>query len=194
MKVLFIGNSYTYYNDLPGEFAKICAENGVSAETEMIAAGGYTLAHHASPGNDCGRRVREIAEKGESFDFIVVQEQSVRPAESPEAFYKSLSDFIVLLRGTGAQFVLYETWGRADGSETLTSHGWTHEEMQARLFASYSQAARENGCLLAPCGESFSQAYRRGEEVFVADGSHPSPLGTHIAAREIFNAVAMGAK
>ncbi|MBR4799358.1 MAG: SGNH/GDSL hydrolase family protein, partial [Clostridia bacterium] len=112
-----------------------------------------------------------------------------RPAESPQTFYKSLGELLELIRANGATPVLYETWGRAEGSETLTSRGWTHEIMQEKLYAAYKHAAEEYGTLLAPAGERFHEAYTAGEPVFAEDGSHPSPLGSRIAAEAICEAI-----
>ena len=43
MKILFIGNSYTYFNDMPGLFEKECEKNGVTADVDSVTAGGYRL-------------------------------------------------------------------------------------------------------------------------------------------------------
>jgi len=186
--VIFIGNSYTYYNDLPSLFAAVCAERGISVQTELIAAGGYTLAHFVSESNEYGIKLREKLAKT-AYDYAVIQEQSVRPAESPKTFYNSLGELLELIRANGATPVLYETWGRADGSDTLLSRGWTHEDMQEKLYAAYKHAAEEYGTLLALAGERFHEAYRKGEEVFAPDGSHPSPVGSRIAAEAICEAI-----
>ena len=47
MKVLFIGNSHTYFNDMPHLFSDMCRKAG-EAETDvtMIAYSGRTLAWH----------------------------------------------------------------------------------------------------------------------------------------------------
>ena len=47
-RVLFIGNSYTFVNELPGMFAKLAGSAGVNVATTMVAEGGATLADHAS--------------------------------------------------------------------------------------------------------------------------------------------------
>ena len=187
-KVIFIGNSYTYCNDLPSLFATVCAEHGISVQTELIAAGGYTLAHYVSESNEFGIKLREKLAQT-AYDYAVIQEQSVRPAESPQTFYKSLGELLELIRANGASPVLYETWGRAEGSEALTSRGWTHAEMQEKLYSAYKHAAEEYGALLAPAGERFHEAYLAGEPVFAEDGSHPSPLGSRIAAEAVCQAI-----
>lgn len=187
MRVLFVGNSYTYYNDLPEVFRQICARNGVAAEVDAVTAGGYTLAHFVSENNPYGILLREKCVS--SYDFAVIQEQSVRPALSPQTFYKYLRLLLPLIRKTGAVPVLYETWGRADGAQVLIDRGWTHETMQSKLRSAYEHAGREHGIPVAHAGDRFSEAYRAGKCVFDPDGSHPSPEGTRIAAEELFRTI-----
>lgn len=189
IRVLFIGNSYTYCNDLPSIFQTMCVEKGITAFVDSVTAGGYTLAHFVSETNEYGIKARGLL-KSKKYDYVVLQEQSVRPASNPETFYKSLRELLPLIAENGATPVLYETWGRADGSETLASNGWTHEEMQEKLREAYETAAEEYGTLLALAGERFHKAYRGGEEVFAQDGSHPSPLGSRICAQAIFETIA----
>ena len=185
MRVLFIGNSYTYFNDLPALFKEICEKNGYEVETDSVTAGGYTLAHFVSQNNEYGIRAQELL-KTVKYDYVVLQEQSVRPAEHPETFYKSVGELAALVRENGAKTVLYETWARADGSETLAALGWDRETMQEKLKKSYETAAEENGAILVYAGERFSDAYKAGEPVYDPDGSHPSPTGTKIVAEEFF--------
>ena len=184
MKILFVGNSYTYFNDLPEVVRNICVASGVDTEIDAVTAGGYTLAHFVSESNPYGRQLREKCASN-AYDFAVLQEQSTRPAVSPKTFYKYLRLLLPVIQATGAKPVLYETWGRADGAPVLTCHHWTHEQMQQKLRTAYETAAAEHGIAVAHAGDRFSEAYRAGEAVFDPDGSHPSPAGTQIAAREI---------
>ena len=72
--VLFIGNSYTHFNDMPGIVETIGDANGVSIATEMIAPGGAFLHEHRANPN-----VINALQSGE-FDIVVFQEQSVAPS------------------------------------------------------------------------------------------------------------------
>ena len=48
VRVLFIGNSLTFYNDLPGTFAELALSGGFEVEVGLAAQGGWTLADHAA--------------------------------------------------------------------------------------------------------------------------------------------------
>ena len=185
MRVLFIGNSYTYFNDLPALFKDICKKNGYEVETDSVTAGGYTLGQYLLPDNEYGIKARGLLES-EKYDYVILQEQSVRPASEPEEFYSAVRELSKLIKKNGATPVLYETWARADGSETLAALGWNRETMQEKLKKSYETAAEENGAILVYAGERFSDAYKAGEPVYDPDGSHPSPTGTKIVAEEFF--------
>ena len=189
VKVLFIGNSYTYFNDMPETFAGICRERGIDCEADSVTAGGYTLADFLSDGDEYGERAKALLSE-KRYDFVVLQEQSVRPAAEPEAFLSSVRDIIHFIRQNGARPVFYETWGRADGSHALVSLGWTHEIMQDKLRDAYEAAAAEHGALLVRAGERFHEAYRRGEPVFDPDGSHPSEYGSRLVAEAFADALA----
>ncbi|MCR5694403.1 MAG: SGNH/GDSL hydrolase family protein [Clostridia bacterium] len=186
MKVLFIGNSYTFYNDMPGIFRSICEANGVKAEVLSVTCGGYTIAHYVSDDNEYGRRAKELL-RDQKFDYVVLQEQSVRPAKNPETFYKSVREFIPYIIKNGARPVLYQTWGRPDGTQVLTDNSWTHEEMQDLLKKAYVTAANENNAILVPAGDRLHEAYRAGVDVYCDDGGHPSPEGSRIIAQAFYD-------
>ena len=185
MKILFIGNSYTFYNDMPGLFASLCRENGAFAEVMSVTCGGYTLAHYVSNENEYGRRAKELL-KEHKFDYVVLQEQSVRPAKNPETFLKSAREFMPYIKENGAKPVFYETWGRPDGTGVLADNNWTHEEMHMLLKESYERAAAEHGAILVYAGDRLSEAYRKGLDTFCDDGGHPTYLGSQIIANAFY--------
>ena len=73
-RVLFVGNSYTYVNDLPTTFAQLAVAGGHKLETGMVANGGETLAQHAT----AAETLDKIA--AAPWSFVVLQEQSETPA------------------------------------------------------------------------------------------------------------------
>ncbi len=185
MKVLFIGNSYTYYNDMPDLFASLCKENGFEAFVISVTCGGYSLAHYVSDDNEYGRRAKQLL-SDYAFDYVVLQEQSVRPAKNPETFFKSAGELMPYIRNNGAAPVFYQTWGRPDNTGILIENNWTHEEMQALLKDSYEKAASLYGAILVHAGDRISGAYRKGLDVFCDDGGHPTPLSSKIIANEFY--------
>lgn len=185
-RILFIGNSYTYYNDMPSIFASVCRENGLRVNAESVTSGGYYLSQFLDPCDEYGAQAAKKL-SGTNYDYVVMQEQSLLPASDPEEFLKSAAALAKKVRENGAIPVFYETWGRRDGHETLVEEGWTHEQMQDRLRAAYGSAAEASGGILVCAGDRMSEAYRAGEDVFDADGSHPSETGSRVIAGEFYN-------
>ena len=193
-RVLFIGNSYTYYNDMPAIFGRVCAENGVAAEVESVTDGGYYLEYFLSPDDPKGAEALEKL-AGKRYDFVVMQEQSLRPAAEPEVFLADARALCALVRKNGATPVFYETWAYRGDNPALALNGFDHDGMQKALFEAYRKAAAENGAILVRAGDRFSEAYKVGEDVFDPDGSHPSAKGSELIARTVFETLfARGAK
>ena len=185
MRFLFIGNSYTYYNDMPEIFRRICLENGIEAEVDSVTSGGYFLEFFLSPDDALGIEARSDL-SGERYDFVVIQEQSLRPAAEPEIFLRDARELCALVRKNGATPVFYETWAYHEKNNALDAYGWTHEQMQSLLRAAYEKAAAENDAIIVYAGDRLSEAYRAFEDVFDEDGSHPSAKGTELVARVFF--------
>src|SRR5438034_11816170 len=73
-RVLFIGNSYTYVNDLPAMFAGLAQSGGHRVETGMVAVGGSTLGEHAASVATAAKLTSA------RWDLVVLQEQSQIPS------------------------------------------------------------------------------------------------------------------
>lgn len=187
MKILFIGNSYTYYNQMPETlFAPIVQAAGHEAEVISITEGGRYLDW---PGATAERIDAALAEN--AYDYVVIQEQSTCPAEDPERFWEAARALTEKIYMNGAKPVFYCTWGRRDTSPTLEEKGWTHESMTALLEASYTKIAEETGALIARVGAAFTDVYRNHPEIelYDPDSTHPSAAGSFLAALVIYAAV-----
>ena len=182
-RILFIGNSYTYFNDMPQIFARICKENGKDVIADSVTCGGYTLEQFLSEEDEYGARMRKMLSEG-GCDYAVMQEQSVRPVTQTDIFLDSVVKLADIIRSCGAEPVLYQTWARAEGSETLTELGLSREQMQTQLRLAYEKAAAKTGAKLVYAGDRVSEAYKNGEDVICEDKSHPTQKGSEIIAAE----------
>jgi lysophospholipase L1-like esterase len=61
--------------------------------------------------------------------------------------------------------------------------------MQKRTHDAYEQGGRENDALVVYAGDRMHEAYRRGEEMYAEDGSHPSPAASRIIAEAFADAL-----
>jgi hypothetical protein len=177
-RVLFIGNSYTSVNDLPGTFARLAASGGHHVETAMIAPGGAFLSDElANP--DVGAAIAATR-----WTAVVLQEQSERPANPSEvasAFVPAVSELATMAVRDGARPLLLETWAHRDGWSDL---GLDYTAMQAAIDQAYAKASRQTGSAVIPVGEAWQRALAAGlpTPLWQADGSHPSAAGTYLAA------------
>ena len=183
MRILFIGNSHTYFNDLPGVFRAICRDRGRDVETDSVTKGGYTFAHFLSEKNETGRQVRARL-AGPRYDYVVLQEQTVYPITAPHTFRRGAARLCELVRENGAVPVLYATWAYQKDGKQLQKFGIDYDEMYRKMHEAYAEAAEKNHTLLADVGSAFYEKTET-ENLFNDDGSHPNEAGSNLAAETI---------
>lgn len=170
MRVLFIGNSFTARNDVPGLVAWMARARGVVMETRLISRGGASLRMHWNK----GEAAAAIRDGG--YSAVVLQEQSTLPVKSAARMHESVRLFDGVIRGAGARTVLYMTWARRG------------EPGAQRVIAeAYTSIGREIGAAVAPAGLAWERALagEGGDGAPVLhdkDGSHPTRAGSYLAA------------
>ncbi len=195
VSVLFVGNSLTQANDLPGVFKKFAAESSLHAEVDVhsITPGGALFYDHWRRG-EAVARLREQRPK-----FLILQGQSTEPLFAPQNFSYYAGLFKDEADRVQAKTVLLSTWARPAGDPYYkdATSGCSPAEMQNRLNAAYASLAEKLGVTLAPVGIGFERVGRDAPTIGLLDGTqHPSPAGTYLAAavlfRAIFNTSAVG--
>lgn len=185
---LFIGNSYTHYNDMPEQiFAKILKAAGYKATVTRITKGGWYLIDSAKSTDEVGSKV-ESALKLRDYDYIVLQEQSTCPAAMPAKFYTGVRNLVEKVRADGATPILYGTWGRKEGHSVLKNNGWTNESMTWMISAAYEAIGAELGVDVAYAGLAFYDVYTNNKNInlYDEDLTHPNATGSYLAAMTIF--------
>ena len=185
-RVLFIGNSYTYTNDLPGMFAQLARAGGHPVETGMAAEGGAMLAD-AAASPDVARTLASSR-----WSFVVLQEQSQVPAAAvsrASEMYPAAQSLATTIGATGARTMLFMTWAHRDGWPEAGLPDYA--SMQVQVDDGYLAVARDLGLPVAPVGAAWAAARRSAPELrlWQDDGSHPSAAGTYLAACVFYAAV-----
>lgn len=175
MRILMLGNSFTTSQGLPDRLAEL-----LDAEVVVHARGGARLAEQLNPKTKMGARTLRALAK-ERWDCLILQEMSTGPLVSPQSFERSVEGFCSLAHEHGAVPVLFETWACCPGSKRMDALPWTFEEMHEGLVRAYRDAASAEGALLAEVGEAFFRS-SHPEELYAADGRHPSTKGAALAA------------
>src|SRR5690349_20094570 len=106
LKVLFIGNSFTARNNLPGLIAGLATARGKGLEHRLISAGGASLRTHWN----AGEALKAI--EGGQYELVVLQEQSTLPVKNARRMHENVRLFDQAIRAAGAKTVLYMTWAR----------------------------------------------------------------------------------
>jgi hypothetical protein len=177
-RVLFIGNSYTFVNDLPNTFAKLARSGGHKVEVGMSAQGGWTLAQH----NESPETLRLL--NSTKWNFVVLQEQSQIPsveAARTQGMYPAARALVQKVNAIGAAPVFFITWAHRGG---FPQNGMDYASMQNQINYGYTHIAQELRAMVAPVGPAWSIAVEKHPELSLwqEDGSHPSETGTYLAA------------
>jgi hypothetical protein len=178
-RVLFLGNSYTYVNDLPGTLARLAESGGHRLETQMVAKGGETLSDHVASSES----MEMLASR--QWDYVILQEQSTQPAYDAARtalMYPAARTLAARIRSSGGSPLLFLTWAHRDGDPQGGIA--TYQSMQNKVTNAYQMLAAQLDAPVAPVG--FAWFVTRSEhpeiELWQDDGSHPSAAGTYLAA------------
>lgn len=180
-RVLFVGNSYYYYNNsLHNHVSNLvkAADPALGAKLQFKSAtiGGSALHQH---------NIAHLTEPGrigvsKPFQWVVMQGGSGEPLSVArrEVFRKTAASHAELVKARGGQVALYMT------------HVYVkpHKQQKATNIQAteslYVEVGNEIGALVIPVGLAFEEAYRRDPDLKLhhPDGTHPSLLGTYLAA------------
>ena len=186
--ILFIGNSYTYYNNGVDQMLRnIALAEGDTLETEAFTVGAAKFSDFCN-NPETFERIRSRA-----WDYVVLQEQSQLPAFPPSQiesecypFAKRLCDSI-RANDSCTQILFFMTWGHENGDQSNCGTYeplCTYDGMQQRLRESYVQMADDNNAIVVPVGLAWKYVRDNYPEInlYQSDGSHPSVEGTYLAA------------
>lgn len=188
-RVLFIGNSYTYYHSLPSLVEELAQAAGQEIEVRAFTRGGATLMEL-----ELHPELRALW--NEKWDYVVLQEYSTLGLSSwngelsindPGNFLQGVRLLAQRAKASNAKVILYATWARKK-----------RPDLQPYLDYGYNAAAKEITATIAPVGRAWA-AIREQQpnlELFDPDGSHPSVSGSYLGAcvimRTIFSRPCLG--
>lgn len=181
-RILFIGNSYTYFNSSPELVRQLAREKfpNQTIQVKLVSQGGMTLKRHWESGE------AQKAIRSGSWNYVVLQEQSklgmpviidndVYFGET-DLFFEYAKKFDEEIKKSGAQTVFFMTWSvksRPNEQELLTY--------------AYSSIAKELKAKIAPVGLVWDKVRDNTQfDLYARDGSHPSAHGSYLVATTIF--------
>lgn len=174
-RVLFVGNSYTYFWNLPHHVNLMAESQGIKIETIQSTAGGSHWGHHWR-----GERELEtirILREG-NYDAVVLQNHSMSTIHRVDSVMIYGQKLAEIIDSIGAQIYLFETWSRE----------WD-PYMLKTISEKYIELGEKINAKVIPVGRAWKKALelRPGIPLYDDDGSHPSPLGTYLSACVFYN-------
>ena len=172
LRVLFIGNSLTYYNDLPFMVATMSEHGDKKIKAGMIAMPNAGLEDLWRDG-----RVRQQLATGE-WDVLVMQQGPSSLMSSRKNLVEWSGRFATLARESGTEPALYTVWPSSARRVYLPD-----------VIESYRVAAESCECKLLAAGAAWKKAWEKSSRLslYGADGFHPSDDGTYLAALVIWH-------
>jgi hypothetical protein len=172
-RILFVGNSLTYTNGLPATVAAIAVTAGDTLQVTMAAGPDLALIDHLNGATNAVQLLHDSA-----WDYVVLQ-------QGPTSTTGICRDSLILwtrmfdpkIRAAHGQPALFMTWPAIASGDV-----WTNARESFRL------AAAAVGGVFLPAGEAWHIALgdHPGLPLYGPDGFHPSPMGSFLAALEIY--------
>ena len=188
-RILFVGNSYFYYNDsLHNHVKRIAEEIGPHGtgeyEYKSATIGGARLSHHP---------VEALLEPGrlgidQPFELVILQGGSFEPLEeeSRAQLRATAIELSEKIRATGAEVALYMTHAYVEPDERY------EPGLIDKIGPTYVSLGNELDALVIPVGLAFERAYEQRPDIVLHesfDGTHPSMLGTYLAACVVYQSI-----
>jgi hypothetical protein len=166
--VLFIGNSFTYYHDLPkmiSELAKAGKQRPLHYERET--PGGCTLEKHWKD----GKALAKIQSR--KWDFVVLQDHSTAALLKKDSMFDHGKKFDAAIKKQGAKTILYMTWALQNKPDD-----------QPAISKAYLDLSKELNAQIAPVGNAWEAALKADKKLVLheKDKKHPNATGTYLAA------------
>jgi hypothetical protein len=180
LRVLFVGNSFTYYNEMPAMVHELAAHDDGARPVYSVeyTAPSWSL-HEASDTEGLEELIDEVP-----WDVVVLQDVSYHLANPREWWGRETLPYAAALRrevaSNGSETMFFMTWGYEHGVSSDDSY----DSMQARLAHGYEALAGDLSSEVAPVGLAWAAAHagRPGLDLWKRDGRHPNRAGSYLAA------------
>lgn len=170
--LLFLGNSYTFFNRMPAMVKAMADSRGLKPDIHLHAAPAASLRSHWND-DSARRKVEDTA-----WNFVILQDQSATPILNPDHTMEFGGKWCARIRATHGTPVLFLTWGAKGAS------GVPDPQEQKALRDTYLKLARREKAAVAPVGIAWENSLKRhpGIPLYQADGRHPTAEGSYLTA------------
>ena len=170
VKILYIGNSLTYSNNLPKLVEREAQKIGFAVSSTTIAKPNYALIDHWREGN-----VQKLI-RSEGFDYVIVQQGPSSQSEGRKMLIEDGQKIVDLSNKYGSVVCFYMVWPSRQYFHTFDE-----------VIESHKMAAKLTASRLIPVGEVWQQYIDNtgSFDYYGPDGFHPSLKGSQVAAELI---------
>lgn len=174
VKILFVGNSLTYTNDVPSMVAALGRDHGTKIEKEVLAKPNYALEDHWNEG------CLQTMIKSGYFDFVVVQQGPSSQADGASSLLEYGDRIQQLCKAHDTRLAFYMVWPAR-----------YNYHMFPGVIKNYTAAAEATNAILCPAGSVWKEYIDSTGDwsYYGPDEFHPSPIGSAIAAEIIYKAL-----
>jgi len=169
-RILFVGNSLTYTNDLPALVVAAAAKKGIAVETGMLAYPDYALQDHWEDG-----KLQQLL-SSEHFDFVVVQQGPSSQESGKQMLLEYGKKIKALCDQHQSKLAFYMVWP-----------AFSNYQMFDGVIKSYTEAAAAANAILCPAGKVWKEHFDSSHDYsyYGPDMFHPSQKGSEVAAEVI---------
>lgn len=174
IRMLFVGNSLTYVNNLPHLVEKVAKEMGVTLKTEMLAFPDYALEDHWNDG-----KLQQMVASGR-YTYVVVQQGPSSQEEGRVMLLEYGAKIKTLCNQYNSHLAFYMVWPARVNYQTFEG-----------VISNYSEAAKQTNSILCPVGKVWKKRFdmTRDFSYYGPDQFHPSIDGSKVAATVIFDSL-----
>ncbi|MCR5742004.1 MAG: leucine-rich repeat domain-containing protein [Gammaproteobacteria bacterium] len=195
-KVLFIGNSFTYFPTGESNPGVVNAFNGAAIDlgeditTEFVVKGSHTLTQFSNASDEMGSIVDAKLRSSNDYDFVILQEHSTTPIDKYDTFLNAVSVLKDKISSTqkDCKIYLYETWGfpsKVSGTGSYASV----EVMELALRNAYTNCAKELYLNVVYVGKAFTEVFKNYTNIslYGTDNKHQSFEGAYLSGLTILS-------
>jgi len=172
--LLCVGNSLTYYNDLPTLVKEEAESRKIIINTEMLTQGNYAIVDHWADG-----KVQNMI-RSRKYDYVIIQQGPSSQAEGRDMLLNGGKQYADLCKANDTKLAYYMVWPSRRYYHTFDG-----------VIRNYTAAAEINDAILCPVGKVWKDHFDKTNDFsyYGPDQFHPSPLGSKVAARVIVSSL-----
>ncbi len=175
VKIMFVGNSNTYYNGTPLKFKGLCRAAGIDVEVTYCTEGGAFLSQFADETASPGKRIRALL-KSKKYDYVVFQDAGSATKDATDKALAALVPLVLQNRAKPAMYLRYSDVGNGSHDKLFQSSK-NHFEVYSALCEKYEMK-------LIPAGLSFLYCTEENPEInlYADDNNHHSAAASYMLA------------